>query len=249
MTVLLISVKAQQKMETAMGYMGDYEVMWLGIIKKLKAKKYVLKDVLFPPQENKPSHVETKDDEFPSWFFKNIVKKNNHTNIRLHGHTHPVFATNPSGIDDQQFKEFINEVDDYMIQLIMSNTHQPYCMIHYKDGRREDVKIEFEYKNKITRILNKVINKQHPRIVPRQLSIFDEEVWPNGEPDTFENKVAENRNTCVECGIITIEGIIYKVFDIPYCEECYENMGYGLPPDEFINKEIITNGDDSDEPQ
>lgn len=153
MKKLIINHKAQLKIEIAMKHMRTTEVQWLGRIKETKKGNYVLVDIFFPPQDGSGAFVTTRDDEFPTWFHETFIKKNRHKEIRLHGHTHPYFMTSPSGTDQQQFREFMQQVDDYMIQLILSNTYAPYCEIHYKDSESEKLKVVWDFTDRITKIL------------------------------------------------------------------------------------------------
>ena len=170
MPKLVISARAKIKLDTAMDFMHPLEVTGLGIIKKLSDKKFILTDIMFPPQENEGSFVTTKDDEFPSWFFEYIVKKDLHTACRLHFHSHPRFPTRPSSTDVKQFQDFMTQIDDYMIQLILSGNknYQPHCMIHYVDGPKQQMEIEYEYQDKVIPILKKVTNAKS-----KQISLFD----------------------------------------------------------------------------
>ncbi len=144
-----------------MGYADNFESSWFGIIQKY-GKNYMLKNILIPPQENRPTFVTTKDDEYPQWFHEQITKKNLGKQIRLHGHTHPTFAVFPSGTDTQQFKELIDGVDDYFIQMILNNKMEYVCLLHLK-GEKEPIKMEliFEYGKKMDKLLKQVINKQY----------------------------------------------------------------------------------------
>ena len=161
MSKLIINAKALLKINTAMEYMNPFEVMGLGIIKKLSNKKYVLTDILFPPQENKTSFVTTKDDEYPKWFFDHIIKKEKQLAVRLHFHSHPNFGTTPSTTDVKQFEEFMEIVDDYMIQFIVSGNpnYLPNAILHEKENKHKTkMEIEYEYINSLQPILEKVTN-------------------------------------------------------------------------------------------
>lgn len=132
--------------------------------------KIYLKDVLFPPQENYGAFVTSNDKLYPPWFFEKITKENLSSKIRLHGHTHPSFSTNPSGTDIHQFTEMMHQVDDFMIQLILSNYGKPHCALwtRAKDGSILLVKINviWQYEEKINKMLAKVTQKVDPKRKP-----------------------------------------------------------------------------------
>lgn len=143
-----------------------------------------LKDVLFPPQENSGGFVTSNDELYPEWFFKQITKRDLAPQIRLHGHTHPGFSTKPSGTDVTQFKGLMEQVDDYMVQLILSNTGFPHCMlwIRQPDGNIGLIKIKvlWQYEEKINKMLDKVVNKQKPYTAHTSRGYYN--LW-----ETYEN--------------------------------------------------------------
>lgn len=171
---LIINNRAELKIKIAMEYMGRNEVSWLGKIKKI-GHRYYLEDVFFPPQENQSAYVTTKDDEYPQWFFKMIIEKGIQNKIRLHGHTHPEFAAFSSGTDTNQFKKLMKELDigDSMVQMILSNKTNPHIQLWTKTDEKtastKDMKVKWNYTEKITRILENVTNTQNGN----QLSLFD----------------------------------------------------------------------------
>lgn len=169
-----------------MSYGDTFETSWFGIVQKY-GKNYILKNILIPPQENERAFVTTKDDEYPQWFFDQVVKKNLSNQVRLHGHTHPTFAVFPSGTDVQQFNELLDQVDDFFIQMIVNNKMEYVCLLHIK-GQKDPIKMEmvFEYGKKMEKILKQNINKKH--IPSGQLSIWDfakEAKDPNDPDDPF----------------------------------------------------------------
>lgn len=157
---LIIGSKAELKINLAMKALGTLEVSWFGKIKETSKGDFILTDVYFPPQENSAGFVTTKDDEFPKWFFESFVKKDIQNQIRLHGHTHPYFAAQPSGTDIEQFNKLVNEVDNYMIQLIMNNRNEQFCEIWYKDGTTKPLKVIFDYSERINKVLEKVCHRK-----------------------------------------------------------------------------------------
>lgn len=151
---LIINNKAQLKIELAMKKLDPDEVSWFGRIKETKAGDYLLTDIYFPPQENSAGFVTTDDERFPMWFFNTFIKKGIQNQVRLHGHTHPRFSAFSSGTDTQQFSKLIDEVDDYMIQLIINNRKEVYCKIWTKDGKQTDLEVIFDYTERINRVLD-----------------------------------------------------------------------------------------------
>lgn len=160
-TTLIINMKSELKIRSALTIMENYEVSWFGIIKKINETTYKLIDIMFPPQENKPTFVTTKDSDYPKWYFDTFVKNGNPNLVRLHGHTHPNFGTNPSGTDIQQFKQIKNEVNDFYIQFIINNKLDTFCLLHDIENDKEDnMKVVFEFTEKLKNILDKVVNKE-----------------------------------------------------------------------------------------
>ncbi len=189
MARLTINNKAELKIKLAMLKLGSREVTWLGKIKVSKNGNYILSDIFFPPQENDFAFVTTQDDKFPTWFFETFVKRGTHTTVRLHGHTHPYFMTNPSGTDQQQFKEFMSQVDDYMIQLILSNTKDPHCELWNVDGTKEKLEVYFEYSEKINKVLEEMcdIEKRKGSKYNRVSYHYDNKLDIPLDPDIMEN--------------------------------------------------------------
>lgn len=125
--------------------------------------------MLFPPQENYGAFVTSNDAEYPKWFFDNITKKDLSSSIRLHGHTHPFFSTNPSGTDIDQFNGMMSQVDNYMIQLILSNSRPPHCALwtKAKDGTIliHKIKIVWQFEEQMYKVFDKVTQKVKPEII------------------------------------------------------------------------------------
>lgn len=193
MAKLTVNSKAELKIRLAMKKLGGKEVTWLGKIKETKNGDFILSDIFFPPQENSAAFVTTQDDKFPTWFFETFVKKGTHTSVRLHGHTHPYFATNPSGTDQAQFKEFMEQVDDYMIQMILSNNADPHCQIWYVDGKKEDLELHFEYAEKINKILDEmcIIKGYTSAKYNKPDYHYPKDINPL-DPDIFENYIEDD---------------------------------------------------------
>ena len=163
---LIINPKAELKIRIAMKHAKIYEIMWFGEIHKNKTGNFILKDVLFPPQENQIAFVTTDDKRFPKWIFNHIVKKNKAKDIRLHGHTHPTFNTNPSAIDKKHIDTFLKESKDYYIQMILSNEYKPYCVLHTKTKTGYTTKklpIIWNYTLKIKKVMIGVMNINEPQ--------------------------------------------------------------------------------------
>lgn len=171
---LIINNRAELKIKIAMEHMKRREVSWLGKIKNI-GHRYYLEDVFFPPQENQTAFVTTKDDEYPQWFFKMFIQKGIQNKIRLHGHTHPEFAAFSSGTDTDQFKKLMKELDigDSMVQMILSNKTGPHIQLWTKTDEKTattvDMKVKWNYTEKITRILEEVTNFDNGN----QLSLFE----------------------------------------------------------------------------
>lgn len=161
---LIIKALAEIKIVMAMKYMGNLEVSWFGIVEKTDTA-FILEDVIFPPQENQPTYVTTKDADFPTWFFENVTKNDLNFKTRLHGHTHPSFAASPSGTDLEQFRTFSKEVPDYMIQMILNNNRGEYC-------RMWDMEFDEQFDMTTTWELSKSINTQLESVVHKVTPVY-----------------------------------------------------------------------------
>lgn len=157
-----------------------------------------MRDVLFPPQENYGAFVTSNDKEYPSWFFENITRKELSSSIRLHGHTHPYFNTNPSGTDIDQFTDMMDQVDNYMIQLILSNSQDPHCALW---TRAEDgtilvsrVNISWQFEEKMYRVLEKVTQKVKPRPYNYKLKVTKPKGKKNKKKPTKRTPITPPHN-------------------------------------------------------
>lgn len=161
MRKLIVNPKAELKIRVAMKHADSLEIMWFGEIKQNKKGDFILKDVFFPPQKNKPAYVETDDDRYPKWQFETFIKSNKQNQIRLQGHTHPYFDTTPSSIDQRQVNTFLEESKDYYIQMIVGNAHKPHCAMYTIDGHSEKIQIVWQYTYKIKKIMEEMMNYEY----------------------------------------------------------------------------------------
>jgi len=155
-------MKSELKIRAAMDIMGNYEVSWFGVIVETREKDtFKLIDIMFPPQINRPTFVETDDERYPKWYFDTFIKNNNPKLVRLHGHTHPNFGVSPSGTDVQQFKQIMEEVSDFYIQFIINNSMDVYCMYHdKKEDKQFEMEVEFTFSKTLNNVLNNVVKKE-----------------------------------------------------------------------------------------
>lgn len=186
-TVLIVKPKAELKLRIAMAHAKNLEIMWFGELHLNRNNNYVLTDVFFPPQENYAAYVTTNDEKYPSWFFETFISKNKQARIRLHGHSHPTFATNPSSIDNKHTKMFLEECQDYFIQMILSNKYEPYCAIHFfeKGKKSQKVKIVWTYTEKLKKIL-----ENQMEVMPNEFKQTRRLL----QPDEFEDDNTHNRS-------------------------------------------------------
>lgn len=78
----------------------------------------------------------------------------------------------------------MEQVDNYMVQLILSNTSTPHCMLWIKQPNGNigliKIKVVWQYEDKINKMLTKVVNKQKPYLPHTRKTYFN--LW-----DTYEN--------------------------------------------------------------
>lgn len=123
------------------------EVMFFGELSTEDGLTYNVDSMNFPPQNNYGAYVDTVDGKYELWMFEQVKKGKK---FPLHVHTHPDFSAYSSGVDEKQFKEYIedNEGNPFVVQLIVSNPRKGRCFIRWFDLENktwETPKVEFNY--------------------------------------------------------------------------------------------------------
>lgn len=169
---MIIKTKAELKIKSALLYMDNLEVAFFGIVNQVNPFNYELEDVLFPPQQNKTTFVETKDSEFPKWWYDNIISKGIVSKIKMFGHSHPRFGTNPSGYDVNQFMDISKEISTYYIQFIINTKLATFNRVHdFENDRLIDLVTEFESGKETETILEKVVEKFVYSYIPKTTTV------------------------------------------------------------------------------
>src|SRR5690554_8003407 len=94
---LIINMKSELKIRAAMDIMGSYEVSSLGVIVETREKDtFKLIDIMFTPQINIPTFVETDDEIYFKWYIDIFIITNNKKLVRLDVHIHINFIVSHS---------------------------------------------------------------------------------------------------------------------------------------------------------
>lgn len=125
------------------------EVMFFGELSTEDGLTYNVDSMNFPPQNNYGAYVDTVDGKYELWMFEQVKKGKK---FPLHVHTHPDFSAYSSGVDEKQFKGYIedNEGNPFVVQLIVSNPRKGRYFIRWFDLENktwETPKVEFTYED------------------------------------------------------------------------------------------------------
>lgn len=123
------------------------EIMFFGELSTEDGLTYNVDSMNFPPQNNYGAYVDTVDGKYELWMFEQVKKGKK---FPLHVHTHPDFSAYSSGVDEKQFKEYIedNEGNPFVVQLIVSNPRKGRYFVRWFDLENntwETPKVEFTY--------------------------------------------------------------------------------------------------------
>ena len=176
--------------------MKGKEVSWFGKINKIKDTLFELDEIYFPPQICSPAYVETDPEHYAKWWFETIIKEKLHQDIRLHGHTHPGFSTNPSGTDTAQFQQISKEVDDYYIQLILNDQLNFYCRYHDIANKKQyEMIVSFDTQDKVKEELKAVVKEKV--YVPKVYTPLTGNTIAGGHHDKWDHWDSVTRNKTV----------------------------------------------------
>ncbi len=125
------------------------EIMFFGELSTEDGLTYNVDSMNFPPQNNYGAYVDTVDGKYELWMFEQVKKGKK---FPLHVHTHPDFSAYSSGVDEKQFKGYIedNEGNPFVVQLIVSNPRKGRYFIRWFDLENktwETPKVEFTYED------------------------------------------------------------------------------------------------------
>lgn len=96
------------------------EIMLFGVVEKLQPQGFKIVEWLIPPQtDNTGAFVTTHDEEYPKWLMS--LPREQRSKIRVHLHTHPKMATNPSGVDESTINEKVQDIDDFYLRMIVNH--------------------------------------------------------------------------------------------------------------------------------
>lgn len=95
------------------------EVAWHGVVYRdeKEKNKFYITDILVYPQVVTGSTVNTDQDAYQAWLYNHDDEVFN--NIRMQGHSHVDFSTNPSGVDTTHQEKILSQIDDDMFYIFM----------------------------------------------------------------------------------------------------------------------------------
>ena len=95
------------------------EVAWHGVAYRDEAEKnkFYITDILVYPQVVTGSTVNTDQDAYQTWLYTHEDEVFN--NIRMQGHSHVDFGTNPSAVDTAHQEKILSQIDDNMFYIFM----------------------------------------------------------------------------------------------------------------------------------
>ena len=96
--------------------MKTVEIMLLGVIEQIE-DEYTITELLIPPMDsNSGAFVTTDDEKFGPWLYN--LPREKRSKLRMHLHTHPKMAVNPSGTDEQMIRDKVENISDFYIRII-----------------------------------------------------------------------------------------------------------------------------------
>lgn len=95
------------------------EVAWHGVVYRdeQKPNKFHVTDIIVYPQTVTGSTVNTDQEAYQNWLYSFDDEVFN--NIRLQGHSHVNFSTNPSGVDTTHQEKILSQIDDDMFYIFV----------------------------------------------------------------------------------------------------------------------------------
>lgn len=95
------------------------EVAWHGVATRDEnvKNKFYISDIMVYPQIVTGSTVNTDQEAYQTWLY--TFEDDVFNNIRMQGHSHVDFGTNPSGVDLDHQEKILSQVDDDMFYIFM----------------------------------------------------------------------------------------------------------------------------------
>lgn len=95
------------------------EVAWHGVAfrDEFDPTKFHITDILVYPQVVSGATVNTDQEEYQTWLYKQEDEVFN--NIRMQGHSHVDFGVTPSGVDNTHQEQILSQIDDDMFYIFM----------------------------------------------------------------------------------------------------------------------------------
>lgn len=119
---IVFKEKAHTKLTALMNnsFTKNKEFLFIGTVEYIN-NKYYITELFIPPQtSNYGAYCET-DDSYGVWLIKNFTPEQR-KKIRFQAHSHVNMDPNPSSVDDINFKEKWEQVDDFFISFIINKT-------------------------------------------------------------------------------------------------------------------------------
>lgn len=88
----------------------DSEVAWNGIVRRTDEREFIIEDILVYPQEVSGSTVNTDQGEYEQWLYDRDDEEFNA--IRFQGHSHVNMGVTPSGVDNNNQEQMIQQLGD-----------------------------------------------------------------------------------------------------------------------------------------
>ncbi|MFA6755781.1 MAG: hypothetical protein WCR97_04745 [Bacilli bacterium] len=120
---IVFKEEAHKKLTALMNnsFTKDKEFLFIGTVEYIN-NKYYITELFIPPQtSNYGAYCET-DDSYGVWLIKNFTPEQR-KKIRFQAHSHVNMNPNPSAIDDINFKEKWQQIDDFFISFIINKSN------------------------------------------------------------------------------------------------------------------------------
>lgn len=103
------------------------EIAAHGVVEKLDAQRYLIKDILVYPQKVTAATVAATDDYGP-WLMELPDDTFNH--LRFQWHSHVNMNTSPSGVDDNWYETLLKDVEDFYIFMITNKRNEYFVNVY-----------------------------------------------------------------------------------------------------------------------
>lgn len=116
----------------------SYEIGWLGTVKQINEKYYIIEDVFLFDQEVHETTTEITPEGLTEFAEKLLQREDGleiWNNLKMWGHSHVNMSVTPSAQDDKQMKDFAEIGHDWFIRLICNKKgDMKLDFFHYKLG-------------------------------------------------------------------------------------------------------------------